>query len=74
MASAMGDDRGVDLNSADQADLERVGGLGEERARRLVQSRPFRSWEDLKKIDGFSDKLIDDLRRSGARLGPGGHA
>ncbi len=74
MSNAIGDAQGVDLNSAGEQELEQVGGLGRERARRLVQSRPFRSWEDLKKIDGFSDKLVDDLKRSGATLGNSGRA
>jgi competence protein ComEA len=74
MSSAIGDAQGVDLNSADESQLEKVGGLGVERARRLVQNRPYRSWDDLKRIDGFSEKLVEDLRRSGATLGPAGRA
>jgi DNA uptake protein ComE-like DNA-binding protein len=57
------------LNSADESELENVGGLGRERARRLVQARPFCSWEAIKKVDGFSDKLVEDLQNAGARLG-----
>lgn len=69
MPGAIGDAKGVDLNTASEEELERVGGLGRERARRIVQNRPFRSWDDLKKIEGFSDKLIEDLKQAGATIG-----
>ena len=74
MAGAIGEAQGVDLNRASQQDLERVGGLGPERAKRIVESRPFRSWDDLKRMEGFSDKLVEDLRTAGATLGGGGSA
>ncbi len=48
-----------------------MGGLGRERAQRIVENRPFRSWDDLKRVEGFSDKLVDDLRQAGATLGQG---
>ncbi len=69
MPGAIGDAGGVDLNTANEQELERVGGLGRERAQRIVQSRPFSSWDDVKKIEGFSDKLVQDLRQAGARIG-----
>lgn len=69
MSDAIGNANGVDINSASERELENVGGLGQERAHRIVESRPFGSFEDLKKIDGFSDKLVQDLQDSGATLG-----
>ncbi len=69
MPGAIGHAGGVDLNSASEQELERVGGLGRERAQRIVQSRPINSWEDVKKIEGFSDKLVQDLQQAGARIG-----
>ena len=68
MSNAIGNARGIDLNSASEQDLERVGGLGRERAQRIVQSRPFNNWDDVKRIEGFSGKLIEDLRSAGATL------
>jgi DNA uptake protein ComE-like DNA-binding protein len=68
MASAIGDAKGVNLNSASPEELDRVGGLGQERARRIVESRPFRSWDDLKRVEGFSDTLVNDLKQAGATL------
>ncbi len=70
MPGAIGDANGVDLNTASEQELERVGGLGQDRARRIVQQRPFQSWEDVKnKIEGFSDKLVEDLKQAGATIG-----
>jgi DNA uptake protein ComE-like DNA-binding protein len=71
MSSAIGDARSVDLNAASEQDLEKVGGLGRERAERIVQSRPFQNWDDVKAIEGFNDKLVQDLKSSGATLGNG---
>jgi DNA uptake protein ComE-like DNA-binding protein len=72
MSSAIGNAKNVDLNSASEQDLESVGGLGRERAARIVQSRPFKSWDDVKAIEGFSDKLVQDLKSSVATLGNNG--
>jgi predicted flap endonuclease-1-like 5' DNA nuclease len=69
MAGAIGDAKGVDLNTASEDELERVGGIGRERARRIIENRPLKSWDDLKRIEGFSDKLVEDLRAAGATLG-----
>lgn len=69
MSSAIGNAKNVDLNTASEQDLENVGGLGRERAGRIVQSRPFESWEDVKGIEGFSQKLVDDLKGAGAMIG-----
>jgi competence protein ComEA len=69
MPGAIGNATSVDLNGASEQELAKVGGLGPERARRIVQSRPFHSWDDVKKIEGFSEKLTDDLRQAGATIG-----
>jgi len=69
MPGAIGDAKGVDLNTASEDELERVGGLGRERATRIIQNRPIKGWDDLRKIDGFSDKLVQDLKQAGATIG-----
>lgn len=58
----------VDLNIASEEELEVIGDLGPERAHQIVENRPFRSWDDLKRIEGFSDQLVEDLQAAGARL------
>jgi competence protein ComEA len=74
MGSAIGEAQGIDLNSASEQELEKIGGIGQERARRIVEGRPLKSWEDLKRVEGFSETLVDDLRKAGATLGPSGEA
>jgi competence ComEA-like helix-hairpin-helix protein len=69
MKSAIADAKGVDLNSASAEELDRIGGLGHERVQRIIQNRPFQSWDDLKRVEGFSDKLVEDLKNAGATLG-----
>jgi competence protein ComEA len=69
MSSAIGDAKNVDLNSASAEELDRVGGLGQDRVQRIIQNRPFKSWEDLERVEGFGGKLVEDLKRAGATLG-----
>ncbi len=56
----------VDLNSATQAQLESVNGIGPGKARSIVEYRTkngaFKSVDDLAKVNGFSTKTIDKLR------------
>ncbi len=68
MPGAIGDAKRIDLNSASQQELERVGGLGQDRARRIINARPLNSWDDVKNIEGFSDTLTD-LKQAGATIG-----
>ena len=65
----LGNASGIDLNNSDLQQLERIGGLGRVLAQRIIQHRPIRRWDELRKIDGFDQELIKDLRGSGAKLG-----
>lgn len=69
MTSAIGDAKGVDLNKASAEELDRIGGLGHDRVERLIENRPFRSWDDVKRVEGFGEKLTEDLKDAGATLG-----
>jgi competence protein ComEA len=57
----------VDLNSADEAQLRTVKGIGPVKARAILAYRakngPFRSVTDLRRVKGFGAKTI-------ARIGP----
>ncbi|OGN30395.1 MAG: hypothetical protein A3I92_02050 [Candidatus Yanofskybacteria bacterium RIFCSPLOWO2_02_FULL_43_10b] len=63
---------GVNLNTVSVEELKGIQGLGEEKARQLVNYRekngPFESWEDLSDIPGFSDGLIEALKKAGAEI------
>jgi DNA uptake protein ComE-like DNA-binding protein len=63
------EERLVDLNTASQQELEDLPMVGPERARKLMDARPFRSWEDVERVPGFDRGMIDDLKSGGAQLG-----
>lgn len=56
----------VDLNSATQAQLESVKGIGPAKARAIIDYRskmgPFKSVDDLKKVTGFGAKTVAKMR------------
>jgi competence protein ComEA len=51
----------VDLNTASQKDLESLKGIGPATAKKIIDSRPYKSVEDLKKA-GVSEKTIESLK------------
>ena len=69
MTGAIGEANNVDLNSAGAEELHRIGGLRPERVQRIVENRPVRSWEDLRRVEGFGGTLVDDLKNAVATLG-----
>jgi len=56
----------VDINQADWPELTQLPGVGEMRARRIVESRrrdgPFRNCEDLQRVQGIGPKTVERLR------------
>jgi len=59
----------LDLNHASEEQLDQDVGLGPERARRLVERRPLASWDDVASIEGFTARVVEELRAQGAELG-----
>jgi hypothetical protein len=49
--------------------VERLLGVEPERARKLVEQRPFESWEDVQRVSGFDETLIQVVRSAGAQIG-----
>jgi hypothetical protein len=74
MSGAIGDAKGVDLNTASREALERVDGLGRERAEKIIASRPFNDWNEVKDLEGFSETLVRDLQQAGATISRGSAA
>ncbi|HEU0051286.1 MAG TPA: helix-hairpin-helix domain-containing protein [Patescibacteria group bacterium] len=62
----------IDLNTAGTEELSKVEGIGQERAEQIVRMREerggFKSWDDLKQVPGFSDKMVADLQKKGAKI------
>ena len=56
----------IDLNRATQAELERLEGIGEAKARDILAWRrahgPFRSVEELTRVDGIGETTLENLR------------
>lgn len=56
----------VDINTAGEAELDKLPGIGPAKAKAIVEDRakngPFKSVEDLKRVKGIGDKTLDDLK------------
>ncbi|MCF6514889.1 hypothetical protein GSH19_01760 [Lactobacillus sp. S2-2] len=56
----------VNLNSAEKSSLTTLNGIGDKKADQIIdfrkQNGPFNSVDDLKKVPGFGDKTVDNLR------------
>lgn len=58
----------VNINTATQADLETLSGIGPSTAKKIVEDRaangPFASKEDLKRVSGIGDKKYEAIQAS----------
>ena len=52
----------VNLNTATQAELEKLPNIGPKRAEAIIAARPFRQLEDLTKIKGLSRSQFNELK------------
>lgn len=58
-------DNCIDLNSASIDELQDIIHIGPARAERVIEQRPFKSVEDLTKIDGIGPARIADIEEEG---------
>ena len=52
----------IDINSATQAELESLKGIGASTATKIIAARPFKSIEDLKNVSGIGQATFDGLK------------
>ncbi|GBG12710.1 competence protein ComEA [Novimethylophilus kurashikiensis] len=57
----------VDLNTATQAELESVNGIGPKKAQAIIEYRKkngnFKSVDDLDNVSGFGKKTVDKVKK-----------
>ncbi len=57
----------VNLNTASFEELTHLRMMGEVRAKNVIDHRPYHDWNEVKeKNASISDRMIDDLKQSGA--------
>jgi competence ComEA-like helix-hairpin-helix protein len=52
----------INLNNASVDEISRLPGMDYDKAQTIVQHRPFRSWDDLKRVEGFDESKINNLK------------
>ena len=52
----------LDINTATEKELRLIPGIGPVMAARIIAARPFRSADDLKKVNGIGDKKYAEIR------------
>jgi competence ComEA-like helix-hairpin-helix protein len=52
----------IDINTATEKELKMIPGVGPVLASRIIAARPFRSADDLKKVNGIGDKKYAKIR------------
>ncbi|MGL6072499.1 ComEA family DNA-binding protein [Craterilacuibacter sp.] len=64
----------VNLNSASQAELEALNGIGPSKAKAIIDFRtkngPFKTVEELNNVPGIGDKTMEMLKKD-VSVGPG---
>ena len=51
-----------DINMVTEKELRLIPGIGPVMARRIIDARPFRSADDLKKVNGIGDRKYETIR------------
>ncbi len=59
----------TDLNTVSETDLANIPWIGRERAQDIIRHRPFGTMEDLRRVPGITDDIVDALLRGGVMVG-----
>ena len=57
-----------DLNTASPDLLAHLSDVGPARVQALVQRRPFRNWDDVERVPGISESIVERLKLGGLCL------
>jgi DNA uptake protein ComE-like DNA-binding protein len=59
----------IDLNTATEDELAQIPWIGGRAARILVQERPFENMDDVRRVPGITEDIVDQLVRGGVQVG-----
>lgn len=59
----------LSINQSDRAALAADPAIGEDRARAIIEARPFAQWHELTRAQGVDQSLIEQLQGRGVELG-----
>ncbi len=59
----------TDLNTVSETDLANIPWIGRERAQAIIHQRPFGSMEDVRRVPGMTDDVMEALLRGGVMVG-----
>jgi competence ComEA-like helix-hairpin-helix protein len=54
----------INLNEASFDEISQVPGLNSDKAQAIVNHRPFRSWDDVKRVQGLTKDQFNTLKDS----------
>ncbi len=54
--------KAVDINAATEKQLTSLPGIGPQMAKRIIEARPFKSIQELKRVKGIGDKKFERLK------------
>jgi competence protein ComEA len=60
--SVIEDKKCININSSSEKELDTIIGIGPSTAKLIIENRPYKEIEDLKKVSGIGDTLIEKIK------------
>lgn len=54
----------ININTATFDEIASLSVVGDERAHTLISHRPYKSWDEIAKVPGFSKGMVESLKDS----------